>query len=182
MEDKRGFTLIELLIAAAIMGVIGLTMWQVYLNTIYFTRTGFSKMDLSSEAALAMEHIKYYLTQAMDVHRAAPTDIYGAIESFRVDRSTTPNIVEPDGGRSTNAYLFRYYQSTTTLLFESSTNPADNQVLTDKVINFNVDVTTHNLILVTLELTENQGVDQTRVKMMTNVVAQCKGNQTHWEE
>ncbi len=180
-KDKKnaGFTLAEVLVATTLVLLIAVNSWNIFNITIGFIMEGMGKMVLLSESATILMHMRYHISEAMDLCFNSSTDIQGAIEPFRIDRGA--GWYEPDGDRTdATTYIFRYYLNGNNLEFTTTDPSESDETLSDNVSNFQVAFDTHNQVTVLLELSRASGNTQQIVKTRATVVAQCKNNLEHW--
>ena len=67
-----GFTLLELAVVMSLMGVVGLSFAHLYVNSHRYLAQGVLASAAQGEASYAVEHIKRYLLQAVNVTRPLP--------------------------------------------------------------------------------------------------------------
>ena len=63
-NDKRGFTLIELMIVIAILSILMLVLFNIWLTMLRATRVMDSKVQMQDQARQAMQHMTANLRMA----------------------------------------------------------------------------------------------------------------------
>lgn len=102
LKDKRGVTLVELLVTLALLSLIFLMMFSLYIFGLTNFRSGAEQYDLQSEVRLALE------TLTDDVRYATIVEVFDKDES-EDNYINIEEILEVDGGLYTNIDPFSTY-------------------------------------------------------------------------